>query len=271
MEDALLVGIGFGVGLFGTLIGAGGGFILVPILLLMFPKDDPSVLTAISLAVVFFNASSGSVAYGLMGRIDYKSALWFCIATIPGAVLGALTSQIMPRKVFSMVFGILLVAACIYLFAFPDRKKSEHPHGKPGRTERLFADKSGIEHKYTFDMRLGLVISAFVGYISSVLGIGGGIVHVPALSQLLNFPVHVATATSHLILAVTALVGTVTHIIMGDFHGDWKRAILIGLGAVVGAQFGARLSNKIHGPGIIRALAIALGLVGIRVFFLGFK
>jgi len=268
-EEAQLLLLGVGVGVFGTLIGAGGGFILIPILLLLYPHQNSETLTAVSLAVVFFNAASGSAAYARMGRIDYKSALSFCVATLPGAILGAMTSQAIPRKAFAIVFGVLLVVVCGYLLAFPDRRRSAPSHGMKGHTERQFSDRAGTEYAYAFDMRLGLAVSAVVGFVSSLLGIGGGIVHVPALTQLLNFPVHVATATSHLILAATALVGTITHAAMGDLDEVWRMALLIGLGAVVGAQAGAKLSNRVHGVGIIRALAIALGLVGIRVFFAG--
>ena len=68
----LLVCLGLGVGFFGTLIGAGGGFILVPVLLLLYPSLRPEVVTSISLGVVLFNASSGSIAYASMKRIDYR-------------------------------------------------------------------------------------------------------------------------------------------------------------------------------------------------------
>ena len=71
---AVLLGLlGFGVGVFGTLVGAGGGFILTPILLLVYPQSTPALLTAISLIVVFFNAGSGSLAYARQRRIDYRS------------------------------------------------------------------------------------------------------------------------------------------------------------------------------------------------------
>ncbi len=58
-----LAALGLGVGLFGTLIGAGGGFVLTPVLLLLYPTESPETITGISLAVVFFNATSGSLAY----------------------------------------------------------------------------------------------------------------------------------------------------------------------------------------------------------------
>lgn len=82
--------LGVGVGAFGTLVGAGGGFILTPILLLLYPHDSAQTLTAISLAVVFFNAVSGSIAYQRQRRIDLRSGGIFALATLPGAVGGAL-------------------------------------------------------------------------------------------------------------------------------------------------------------------------------------
>ncbi len=100
-----LVPLGFVVGAYGTLIGAGGGFILAPILALLYPADSPELLTSISLAVVFFNALSGSAAYARMGRIDYRSGGVFAMATIPGAILGALVTSFLPRRLFDGVLG----------------------------------------------------------------------------------------------------------------------------------------------------------------------
>ena len=83
-----LLPVGVFIGAFGTLIGAGGGFVLTPILLLVYPHDNPEIITSISLAVVFFNAFSGSAAYARMQRIDYRSGVLFALATIPGAAVG---------------------------------------------------------------------------------------------------------------------------------------------------------------------------------------
>ena len=72
-----LIPLGFVIGTYGTLIGAGGGFVLMPILLLLYPDERPEIITCISLAVTFFNALSGSLAYARMRRIDYKSGVLF--------------------------------------------------------------------------------------------------------------------------------------------------------------------------------------------------
>ena len=112
------IALGFGVGTYGTLIGAGGGFVLMPILLLLYPHESPEKLTSISLAIVFLNALSGSGAYAWMRRIDYKSGLIFAAATIPGAVIGALNTSYVPRRLFDIIFGTLLVLALMTGFVY---------------------------------------------------------------------------------------------------------------------------------------------------------
>jgi uncharacterized membrane protein YfcA len=262
-----LLALGIGVGAYGTLIGAGGGFVLMPVLLLLYPHQSPELLTSISLAVVFFNALSGSEAYALMKRIDYRSGLLFSAATIPGAVLGALNTAYIPRRMFDLIFGVLLVAGAVFLVAKSSNnglRSSLSPRSRFSMTRRV-VDIHGTEYKYTFNYLYGIGISVAVGYISSFLGIGGGIIHVPALCYLLGFPIHIATATSHFILAVMALTGTIVHIATGTFSHGVHRTIALAIGVLLGAQIGARLSEKIQGGWIIRGLAIALGLVGLRI------
>lgn len=82
--------LGLGVGAYGTIIGAGGGFVLVPLLLVFFPDYGPEQVTAISLAVVWANATSGSIAHARARRIDYVTGLLFAVASVPGVIAGAL-------------------------------------------------------------------------------------------------------------------------------------------------------------------------------------
>ena len=264
-----LVALGMLVGCYGTLIGAGGGFVLMPVLLLLYPHQSASLLTCISLAVVFFNALSGSEAYALLKRIDYRSGLMFSAATIPGAILGALHTSYVPRRLFDLIFGVLLLAAAAFLAWQPNKDKINQKLFGIGRhhVARKLVDAHGITYEYDVNWPLGMAISIVVGYVSSFLGIGGGIIHVPALSYFLNFPIHIATATSHFILAIMALTGTVVHILTGTFAHGVHRTIVLAIGVVLGAQIGARLSDKIRGRWIIRALAMALGIVGLRILF----
>lgn len=257
--------LGLGVGTFGTLIGAGGGFVLMPVLLLLYPQETPDNITSISLAVVFLNALSGSEAYARMRRIDYKSGFLFALATIPGAVLGAMNTTLVPRRIFDAVFGVLLMVGAGFLAFKPNQLHNQHTAHNGHLAVRHLVEADGQAFDYAFNPVLGVVISLGVGYISSFLGIGGGIIHVPALVYLLGFPVHVATATSHFILAVMALTGTVVHVLQGSFAHGTHHLSSLAIGVVAGAQLGAVLSNHLRGGWIIRSLAVALGLVGVRI------
>lgn len=242
--------LGFFVGAFGTLVGAGGGFILMPIFFFLYPNEPAAHLTAISLAVVFFNAFSGSVAYAFKKRIDYKSGIIFAIASIPGAVLGSLTVPHLSRKYFDPIFALFLILAGLYLFF----KKTKEQNN----TEESFTIKP-------YNMSVGIALSVVVGFISSLLGIGGGIIHVPALVYLLHFPVHMATATSHFILAIMALFGSLTHLYEGSLQQGFQHILFLAPGVIVGAQVGAKFSSKLKGNLIIRILALAIISVGIRL------
>lgn len=265
VEYLWLVPLGFVVGAFGTLIGAGGGFLLVPVLILIYPTEDRDLITSISLVVVFFNALSGSWAYGRMKRIDFKSGFIFSATAVPGAVLGAFTTSWVPRPTFDIIFSVVMLGVSAFLFMRPGASERTQPGGRERRYHRVLTDGEGITHMYSYSPATGLVLAFLVGYVSSLLGTGGGIIHVPAMIRFLNFPVHVATATSHFILAITALAGSIVHVASGVFfEGMWRMAAL-SVGVLVGAQFGARISQRIHGDWIVRGLAAGLAMVGIRI------
>lgn len=266
-----LVPLGFLVGSFGTLIGAGGGFILVPILLLIYPNKSPDTITSISLTVVFFNALSGSFAYSRMKRIDYKSGIIFAIATLPGSILGSVITSYVPRQLFNGIFGVILVIVSVFLIIRTKKEIiSNNITAKKGYVTRTVIDIEGNEHTFSYNPIIGVIVSVFVGFMSSFLGIGGGIIHVPVLVNILNYPVHIATATSHFVLAAMSFSGTVVHIVNGVLQSSIIQTVALSIGALFGAQLGAKFSKKIHGVAIIRSLAAALAIVGIRIFIMAF-
>lgn len=266
LDPIWLLAIGFGVGTFGTLVGAGGGFLLVPLLALLEPALPSEGITAISLGVVAFNATSGALAYARQRRIDYRSGIPFAIATLPGSVLGVLVVRFVARQLFDLIFATLLVALAVFLVVSHEDEPTAAPEGGGwGHALRRLRDRRGIEYVYRVNVPLGVALSAGVGFVSSFLGIGGGVIHVPALVGLLRFPTHVATATSHFVLAIMATVGTGVHLAAGDLTGLVGQTVLLGIGAVAGAQLGARLSSRVHGLFIVRILAVSLVFVGVRL------
>jgi uncharacterized membrane protein YfcA len=264
-----LISLGFGIGAYGTLIGAGGGFLLMPLLLVIYPYEHQHTLTAISLAVVFFNSLSGAGAYARLKRIDYKSGLMFAAATIPGAIFGVITNAAFPRRDFEAVFSLFLIGLALFLFLRP--KKSEPAPLRPQKRAasrgltRVLQSLDGISFEYHYHPWLGVAIFFILGFVATFLGIGGGSLIVPTLSYLLNFPVLVATATSQFIVAITTFTATLVHIWHGSFHHGAQRTAALGIGVLIGAQLGAYLSNKIKGVWIIRGLALAVALAGIRM------
>lgn len=271
----LLIIIGFFIGTLGTLIGAGGGFILVPILIIMRPDFSPETITAISMVIVACNAISGSVAYMYAKKVDYKAGIIFAICTIPGSILGVLTTKIIPRGVFDIIFGVLMLVLATLLLINGGKERSDKKPvmtGPKGWVTQKLTDRWGEHYEYAYNLRLGMLISVFVGYFSPLLGIGGGIIHVPAMAEWLLFPVHIATATSHFILAVMATVSVLVHLFQGNYDNPLITKMVIGLaiGVIPGAQVGAYLSRRINEKLIIKALAISIGIVGVKILVSGF-
>jgi hypothetical protein len=270
--ELLLVPLGFAVGAYGTLVGAGGGFVLVPALLLIYPDEKPAGVTSISLAVVFFNAISGSVAYARQLRIDYRSGLLFAAAGMPGAIGGALLVDAVPRRVFDALFGAVLLSIAAYTFWSVGRAQQlRTPLRGPGVIRRVMPGAAeGETFQYAYRAWHGVVMMAGIGFMSSLLGIGGGVISVPAMITVLRFPVHVAVATSQFILAFMAGQGSAVHLINGHLEGEnIARALLVAAGAIPGAQVGAMLSRRLHGPLVARLLVLALIIVGGRLLVAG--
>jgi len=259
--------IGVAVGAFGTLIGAGGGFLLVPLLILLFPQDSPAMVTGASLAVVFLNAASGTVAYARMRRIGYKTGILFAAATIPGALIGSWLTGYFSRKAFNGLFGILLLAMAV-LVAVRRGGRAHDTEGTRRTSRRIvdtIVDREGVAHPLSYNVPLGISLSLLIGLFSSLIGIGGGIIHVPLLTSVFGFPMHIATATSHFILVFTSLAGVAMHVLDGTWPAHLVRDILLGIGVVGGAQVGAFLSVRLKASVITLAIAGALALVGVRL------
>lgn len=277
-EAVALVGLGIFVGTYGTLVGLGGGFLLVPAFLLL--GFDPKTAAGTSLAVVCANGFSGTLSYLRQRRVDVPTAVLFAVAGIPGAWLGALIDQWIPERLFFGVFGALLAWAGIKLLApqgqsagdlEAGRRRAEEPRPnvgpehRPGYIDRDFVDAMGERHIYRYHAASGTAVAVTAGFIASALGIGGGLVQVPAMVYAFGFPTHIAIATSQMTIAVTALVGTVSHARFGDVR--WPIAILVGLGAIVGAQIGSRIAKRVSAAPLMRLLAIAVILTAAKLLW----
>jgi len=231
-------------------------------------------VTSISLAAVFFNVLSGTIAYGWMGRVDYRAGLMFSLATMPGSIAGAFTIEFISRQLFDLIFGVLvLIVAGLILRRSPALSnpgaQSELPEQRSGYVTHSVTDVHGHQYTYSYSLSFGLLLSFGIGFLSTLLGSGGGALMVPALIYLFHFPLPIATATSQFMLTIITLTGTIVHIVTGSFTRGYRRTFFLTIGMLLGAQVGAWLSERIQGAGIIRLLALALVIVGLRLLWSG--
>jgi uncharacterized membrane protein YfcA len=250
LETTLLFAAGLFIGTLGTVIGAGGGWMIVPLLLFGL-HFTPQQAVGTSLSVVFLNALSGSIAYMIQRRVLYRMGVVFAVATIPGALLGATLVQYLGSRWFTLLFALFLLALAGLLHR-------GHTVGGAALRNPTSAELGPLTSPV---MRLGMGLSFLVGILSSLFGIGGGIVHVPFLIVILGFPVHAATATSHFVLAITSFSGTLIFLRNGQVV--LPVAAALGFGVLLGAQGGARLSTRMRGEPIRRLLALALSVFAI--------
>jgi hypothetical protein len=266
MEFIEFLLIGLVAGSWGALIGAGGGFVIVP-LLLLFSKDmSVAVVSAVSLFAVVGNGISGTIAYIRLKRIDYRSGLIFLLATLPGAGVGAYIVNYVDRSMFQLVFGSMLSLVAAYILT---GRKRRAVLGPGSRSVREVIDTHGNAYQYTVRMHLGTVLTFAVGFFAGMLGVGGGVMNVPAFVLLLGIPIQVATATSQFMVMGTSLVATVTNYLQGDLSSLGVQAVGLVLGTVIGAQLGARASSRISSEWLSRVLAVALMLTGVRLLISG--
>jgi hypothetical protein len=239
-------------GLLGTLTGIGGGIFLVPLLFSVY-QFSPQAAIGTSLFVIVFNTFSGTLAYARYKRIQYSIGLLMVIYSIPGIVCGAYISSFFTATIFKVVFSFALIFIAINLLVKRNKTKKYN--------EEIFIPLKLTMNKVIILLFIGLS----TGFIAGFLGIGGGIIHVPALIYFINMPVHLATATSHFILLNTALLSVIPHAIM--MHIDYQKGILLGSGAFIGAQIGAYVSSKISSRLIIIILSVILIIVALKLLW----
>ena len=241
----ILVSVGLGAGTLGSMIGVGGGIIMVPAL--AFLGLSPAQTASTSLIAVTSTSVSSTIEYSRQKRIDYRLGLEMAAFAIPGAVLGAYLSNYMTPGSFKLYFGILLILTGAYVLY---------------KNSIL---KDNASKKRSMALRVAVFAATFgAGIISSLFGVGGGIIFMPAMLLVLGLTMQRAAPTSQLTLMMTSLAGVLTHGLLG--HPDYLQAIVLSAGAFVGAQIGAKVSSRAKDLLLQRLLGLALIAVAIKLF-----
>ena len=258
---ALMPLLGFVAGTIGALIGAGGGFIAVPILLIILPDETPGIITGMSQSMVLMTSLSSTVAYIRQKRIEYRWAGLMAVTGLFGMALGAFVVERLHRGEFETIFGIAALALMVYLMIRPIR-------GRGAARTLAEAEEARVPLTRKRAIALGFV-GLGTGTLGGLLGVGGGIAMVPIIVQAFVFPAHFATATSQLVILITSPAAIAVHVASAPLLDMILPIALLGLGAIVGAQVGARVSRKVSAPWIVRILALGLGIVGVNLIWSG--
>ena len=282
LQWVILALVGFVTGVFGVLVGAGGGFILVPILRIFFDKD-PAIVAGTVLALVAANSISGAFAYRYMRVVDKRSAYLFAAAAIPGSVIAPFVLKKALEGlpgVFDAMFGLLLVILAVRIATqqFDSGRQSRIARARSRRRSfinpqtlhrRRITAESGETYRYRLNERWAVLINFVLGFISSFFGVGGGFLRTPILVYAFGFPVQVAVATSIFALSFYTTAGAATHAFIGNI--EWfPTFVFAGIGLVTGGQIGARLSGKVQGPWIMRLLMLVILAMGLQLMIQGF-
>jgi hypothetical protein len=241
--DLWLLLLGFAAGVLGSMIGLGGGIVVVPVL--TFLGFAPTLAASNSLFAAFSNAIASTISYSKQKRIEYSLGLKFGLLSIPGTILGALISAEITSSLFKVLFGIVLLASSVYIFS-----------------------KRKMEPKtYTISKQI-LLLSAgasfFAGIISSLFGIGGGLVFVPLMIVVIGISMKIAAPTSQFILLFASAAGMIAHTFLG--HPDFYQALLLAAGAFGGGFVGSKLSLEVSEKKLKIVVSAVMIIAAIKLF-----
>ena len=245
MFDQLwLILLGFAAGIVGSMLGLGGGIIMVPVL--TFLGFSPTAAASNSLFAAFSNATASTISYSKQKRIEFQLGFKLGLLSIPGTVLGAIISTDVTPGFFKILFGLVLIASAAYIFL---RKKLQSKEKSLSPQVIIFT----------------ISASFFAGIISAFFGIGGGIIFVPLMVVALGMTMKRAAPTSQLILLFSSFSGIVTHSILG--HPDFLQAGLLLIGSFFGGLLGARLSLDIQERYLQILIVVVILIVAAKLFF----
>lgn len=238
-RDALTLLAGVVTGVLSAAFGVGGAVISTPAIRLL--GASATIAVGTTLPSILPSAASGTARYAREHLIDWHVVRWTAPAGIAASVGGSLLTRVVPGE------GHVLMLLTAGLLAFTAlRMMRPEPEITPARRD-------------TPPMLAG--IGATAGLLSGLLGVGGGIVMVPAFTELAGIPLRTVIASSLACVGLFAIPGTITHTILGGI--DWRFAIALGVGVIPGARLGAHLAIRAGDRRLRRAVALFLGAIAI--------
>jgi uncharacterized membrane protein YfcA len=264
MTIILLCLIGVVSATMGSLVGLGGGVVIVPALIyldemIMNMGISTSVAVGTSLFVLIFTALSSTLSFMKQKKIDYKSGWLFFAASGPAAMVGAGLTRFFEPQDFKLWFGLFI----LFIFILMLIKNRLKPLQVNWAIQKTYTDAQGNSLTYGYNLFAVLTVGGVAGLISGLFGVGGGSVMVPAMMLLFSFPIHVATATSMFVIFFSAITGSITHIALDEIN--WFAAIFLIPGAWIGGLIGAKIAHRISSNALLWIFRAVLLIIALRM------
>ncbi len=237
--------LGLVAGVMSGLFGIGGGAVLVPLLVAVVGLAQHRA-HATSLAAIILTAVSGALAFADEGAVLVVPGALIALGAVVGAVVGAAAMHRLSAARLRLAFALLLVAVAVQMLV------GFAPSGGDEAVAVTAATVAGL-------VALGLV----AGALSALMGVGGGVIMVPAMVVLFGISQHAAEGTSLLIIIPTALVGAARHARHG--YTDWRLGLVVGVGGIVGARLGATVALALDAAVLQRLFGAFLLVTAVRM------
>lgn len=260
-------------GVFGSLVGVGGGIIVVPVLTLLLGVDIRYAIGA-SIVSVIATSSGAAASYVRKGVSNLRVAMVLEVATATGAIAGAMLAGVAPRRVLFLMFGLVLVYTALNMLK---KKTAAHIERSPDPiADRLrlhgsyYDDAERREVHYRVSRtKFGFGVSGIAGLLSGLLGIGGGAIKVPAMHLAMGMPLKVCTATSNFMIGVTAAASAMVYFMRGDVLPFI--AAPVASGVLLGAMTGSQLMTRLRTQWIRILFLIVLGVTAAQMIWKGVR
>lgn len=261
----LLAVVGLVGGLFGSMVGLGGGVFIIPALTLFLGVPIHAAISASLLAVVA-TSTTAAAAYLRDDLTNIRLGMTLETMTVTGALVGGFVGALLEKTVLSAIFGGVMICVSVYM-AF--RQRVVKPHtvkgGDTGLLGATYYDRA-TEETVTYGVRrlpAGLAASFVAGNVSGLLGVGGGFLKVPVMVMAMSVPVRAAVTTSSFMIGVTGCAGALVYLARGLV--DPTVAVPVVLGVVVGAYFGSKLATRVRSSVLTVVLAFVLFALSVQM------
>jgi uncharacterized protein len=254
-------------GLFGSLLGLGGGVIITPVLTLFLGVDIKYAIGA-SIISVIATSSGSAAAYVKEHMTNLRVAMLLEVGTTAGALTGAFLAGVLNPRYLFVIFGLILGYSSIMMFRKRKDDGSPVPPDKWADALRLhdhyydFHEQREIEYRVTLTP-VGLALMYVAGVVSGLLGIGSGSLKVPALDLAMRLPIKVSTATSNLMMGVTAAASAGVYFARGNINPFVTAPVTVGV--LIGAIIGSKLLSRINAAVIRWAFVVVLLIVSLQM------